>query len=102
MSISPGMYWGVWAFSSKSSGSNLMSLSQVGMNKMVNEFMVSVTEIGRNVASFSAQIPLAGQISMTQTNTGMPASIATADISTAGAAGSVAGRSVYVQLQSQF
>lgn len=102
MSMAPGQYWAAWAFSSKSVGSNVASFSQIVINTAVQSMVISYPEIGKSVASSTGLFPLLGQFSFTQTNTAMPASVLTADLTTASNATSLVGRSVYIQLQSRF
>jgi hypothetical protein len=98
-SLSPGMYWGAFAYSQRTSGANLGSVSQVGLVSEVIALMP--LELGKNVASTTVQYPLNGRVSMSQTNTAMPVSIATTAIKTASNNASWVNRWPAIQMVSQ-
>ncbi len=100
MSVSGSQYFGIYVVSQKTGGSNLMSLSQVGVNAAVSG--VTVPSIGKAIASTTGRFPLMGFVSMTQTDTGLPSAIATSNITLSSNASSWVNRSVALQFQSQF
>ncbi len=98
-SMPASQYFFAWALSSSSVGANVAALQAAGM---ASYYINVIQDVGMNTASSSAQWPLAGRVSMTQTNTAMPATIATADVVQSSAAGSIFNRSMYVNILSQF
>lgn len=79
-SLSPGEYFGLYAFSTATGGANLGSITQIGIDAAGSNTQQMV---GLAVASTTGLYPLLGAVSFTQTNTAAPASIAVSDISTA-------------------
>lgn len=78
--MTPGEYYGVWAFSTSTAGANLASITGIVVDANVS---ATAQEIGKNQASTTGMLPLLGAVSMTQTDTGMPVSFATTDFTTA-------------------
>lgn len=96
-SVSPGMYWGVWAFSSSTGGANLASISGIGVNTVVAQVL---KEIGLPVASTEGILPLIGAVSMTQTDTGLQSVFDTVEVTTRSNNVSFVNRSAAIQMWS--
>ena len=97
--MSAGNYWGAFAYSQATGGSNLASASQVGVLSV--PIALIPQQIGLAVGSTSVQFPLNGRVSMTQTDTAFPVSIATSDIKTASNNASWVNRWPAIQMMSQ-
>lgn len=98
-SISAGQYFGAMAWSSSTSGANLGSLSGFAVQSWASAI---IRDMGRDTQTVSANFPLQGLATITQTNTAMPGSIATADVSVSPGNSSLVNRNAYIQIFSHF
>lgn len=98
-SVTPGQYFGMWAFSTRTSSANLASITGIGID---TNAAVVAHEIGTNVASTQGWLPLIGQVSFTDTNSILPAAIATSDVTTRTNTSTMNIRSLAIQMLSSF
>lgn len=100
LSLSPGQYFGVYAYSQTTAGNGgNFALQSVGMDQAASGF---VRDIGLNPASVTWRYPLQGQVSATQTDTALPTSFLTADMTSTAAGVGVVDRVPAIQILSQF
>jgi hypothetical protein len=96
-SVGQGQYFGAYAYTSASAGSNNIILTSYMINSLGS---TNLNDIGRNIGSLSAAWPLQGLVTMTQTDTGLPVSFATADVTTASNNVSFVNKQPWVQMVS--
>lgn len=100
VSMSPGQYFGVYAYSQSTAGNaNNFALQSIGVDQAASGF---VRDVGLNPASVTWRYPLQGQVSATQTDTALPVSFLTADMTSTAAGVGVVDRVPAVQILSQF